>query len=115
MTDEAPAPEARTKFTDVTLEEPIKRGETEIATITLRKPKAGELRGLTIEEVISSDVTTLIKLIPRISNPPLIEQEVSDMDAPDIAQCAGAVRGFFMTRGQQEVLNRMIEESSSRS
>ncbi len=110
MTDEVAQPAKSSKFTPVTLEEPINRGENQVATITLRKPQAGELRGLTIEDIVGTDVNALIKLIPRISDPSLTEEEVAALDVIDIAQCAGAVRGFFMTKEQQARLTKMIED-----
>lgn len=118
MTDKADTPPPANdgkKFKTITLDEPIKRGESEIATITLRKPQAGELRGLTLEDLLKTDVDTILKLIPRISDPILIDQEVAAMDPADLTECGGAIRGFFMTKAQQAIMDRMIEEQSSKS
>ncbi|HZG31905.1 MAG TPA: phage tail assembly protein [Sphingopyxis sp.] len=116
MTDqtEAPARDSR-KFKTITLDDPIKRGDTEITAITLRKPQAGELRGLTLEDLLKTDVDTILKLIPRISDPALIDQEVAVMDPADLTECGGAIRGFFMTKAQQAIMDRMIEEQSSKT
>lgn len=103
------------RFRDIVLDEPIKRGDHEIAEITLRKPQAGELRGLTLEDLLKSDVDTILKLIPRISDPILIDEEVAIMDPADLTECGGAIRGFFMTKAQQAIMDRMIEEQSSRT
>src|SRR3546814_12194013 len=62
----APADTNR-NFVTVTLDDPITIGETVIDKVTLRKPKAGELRGLTLDDLITSDIDTLLKLMPRIS------------------------------------------------
>ncbi|MDN5535652.1 phage tail assembly protein, partial [Comamonas sp.] len=40
----------------VTLDYPIKRGDTEVKEITLRKPMAGQLRGVKLTELLSLDV-----------------------------------------------------------
>lgn len=99
-------------FVTVTLDDPITIGETVIDKVTLRKPKAGELRGLTLDDLIASDIDTLLKLIPRISSPVLVEDVVAAQLSPvDLGQFGGAVRGFFMTKGQHETLKRMIEGS----
>jgi len=104
------------KFVPITLDEPIRIGETLIETVTLRKPMAGELRGLSLDDLVNSDVATLLKLIPRISTPTLTEEIVAAQLAPvDLGQMGGAVRGFFMTKGQQEMVEKMIEESSQRN
>ncbi|WP_236672036.1 phage tail assembly protein [Croceicoccus sp. YJ47] len=73
MTDTpAPAPAASVPQTaDVPLATPIARGDTTIDRITLRKPKAGALRGLTMQDILQADVSALITLIPRISTPAL--------------------------------------------
>ena len=62
-------PEKARKFETVDLVEPIRRGERVIDALTLRKPKAGELRGLTLSDLIGLDIGTIIKVIPRISDP----------------------------------------------
>lgn len=85
----------------VTLDEPIKRGETEIKELILRKPKSGELRGLTLLDLMQMDVKAVHKILPRISQPSLIEAEINQMDPADIAQCAIEIANFFLTREQK--------------
>lgn len=109
------APAKKSRFVNVTLAEPIVRGTTEIAEITLRKPRAGELRGLTVQELIATDVTTILKLIPRISNPPLTQHEADALEADDLTEITGAVRGFFMTTAEVKLFEQMIEEHQPRS
>ena len=53
----------------VTLDQPIKRGTSEITNVTLRKPASGELRGVLLIDLLNMDVSSLIKVIPRISSP----------------------------------------------
>ncbi len=95
---------------DVPLSEPIQRGETRIEALQLRKPKAGELRGLSLQDVITSDITALLTLIPRISNPPLVKHEVDQLDPADLAEIGGAIRGFFMTASERKLLEAMVAE-----
>ncbi|KFA28137.1 tail protein, partial [Xanthomonas vasicola pv. vasculorum NCPPB 1326] len=47
------------------------RGEQTITQINVRKPGAGELRGLKLTDVLQLDVTALATLLPRISSPTL--------------------------------------------
>lgn len=116
MTDKTPeAVRDGNKFKEITLDQPIKRGESEIAAITLRKPSAGELRGLTLEDLLKTDVSTILTLIPRISSPNLIQEEVDAMDPADLTECGGAIRGFFMTKAQQAIMDKMIAEQLSTS
>lgn len=88
----------------ITLDAPIKRGDTEITSLTLRKPSAGELRGVTLTDVLQMDVTALIRVIPRISNPTLTEAEVSSMDPSDFTLAGGTVASFLLGRADLEAL-----------
>lgn len=106
---------ANSKFVPVTLDDPIMRGDNAIGTVTLRKPMAGELRGLSLDDLIGSDITTLLKLLPRITDPFLTDHEVAQLSPVDLGQMGGAVRGFFMTKEQSAIMKKMIEDSSSRN
>lgn len=82
----------------IVLEQPIKRGENSITEITLRKPAAGELRGLKLADLINGDVNATIRLVPRISQPTLTEQEVAALDVADLLGCADAIAGFLQKK-----------------
>ncbi|VVT07299.1 phage tail assembly protein [Erythrobacter sp. EC-HK427] len=114
MTDKSPAPPASdTKaknFITAKLIEPITRGEITIDQLTIRKPKAGELRGLVLSDVIGLDITALLKLIPRVTEPALTPDECQDLDPADLTEIGGGIRSFFMTRGERELMDRMIAE-----
>ncbi len=85
------------------LERPIPRGEkNSITEITLRKPAAGELRGLKLADLINGDVNATIRLVPRISQPSLTEQEVAALDVADLLGCADAIAGFLQKTGAAE-------------
>jgi len=86
----------------VQLDEPIKRGDQVIDVITLRKPKAGELRGLSLQEVLQLDVNSLQKLLPRISSPTLTEQDVANMDTADLVAVGTELVGFFVQKQRKE-------------
>lgn len=85
----------------ITLENPIKRGEQVIDQITLMKPNAGTLRGVSLASVANSDVDALIKVLPRVSAPSLTEQEVAALELPDLVALAGKVIGFLSPNSAQ--------------
>jgi CxxC motif-containing protein (DUF1111 family) len=85
----------------INLEEPIKRGETTIASITMRKPASGELRGLKLLDLLNGDVNATIRLVPRISTPTLTEQEVAALEPADLLSCADAIAAFLQKKGEQ--------------
>ncbi len=82
----------------ITLEQPIKRGETEIASVELRKPAAGELRGLNLTDLLQMDVVSLQRVLPRISAPTLTEAEVAALDPADLMQMGAVVAGFLLPK-----------------
>lgn len=79
----------------VTLDTPIKRGTKEITEITLRKPTAGELRGVSLTAVCNFDVDALCKVLPRITEPTLATHEIYAMDPADLIQMGEKFAGFL--------------------
>lgn len=79
----------------ITLETPVKRGDEVIKTLTLTKPNAGTLRGVSLADVASSDVNALIKVLPRMTYPALTEAEIVRMELPDMMTLAAKVIGFL--------------------
>lgn len=86
----------------IPLDTPIIRGEQTITSISLRKPMSGELRGLSLIDVMQMDVLALRKLLPRISTPTLTDAEIGRMDPADLLQCGVAVSGFLLQRAAKE-------------
>ena len=85
----------------VTLEKAVKRGEQEIIEVTLIKPQAGTLRGVSLAALANSEVDALIKVLPRMTAPSLTEQEVGALDLPDLVALAGKVVGFLSPSSAQ--------------
>lgn len=85
----------------ITLETPIKRGDTQIETVTLIKPTTGTLRGVSLAAVANSDVDAMIKVLPRMTSPALTEAEITRMELPDMIAIAGKVIGFLTPKSLQ--------------
>lgn len=81
----------------VVLNQPIKRGDTEISevTITDTMKHPGCLRGLRLFDVMQSDVDSLIKLLPRVTSPMLTENELVAMGTYDFVMLATAAVSFL--------------------
>lgn len=107
---EVPPAKDEGRFHTITLSEPITRGETTIDALTLRKPTAGELRGLTLQELINTDINAILKMVPRISNPALNLEEASNLDPADLAEIGGTIRGFFMSKAEKELMAALMAE-----
>ena len=82
----------------VTLDTPIRRGTTSIGSITLRKPNSGELRGVSLVELLQMDVGSLIKVLPRISSPSITAVEVAGMDPADLLALSSKISGFLLQK-----------------
>jgi len=85
---------ANKKTVSVKLGTPITRDDKEIDTIILRKPKAGELRGLQLSLVQMQDIDAMLQLIPRISD--LTERELHNLEIEDFTNLSVETLGFFV-------------------
>ena len=89
----------------ITLETPLKRGDQSIDSITLRKPAAGELRGVALADLLRLDVAALIAVLPRITTPTLTAQDVSQLDLVDLTALGGELLGFFVSKADREAIS----------
>lgn len=83
------------KENTVTLDSPIKRGETLIAEVQVMKPTAGTLRGVGLAAVANADVDALLVILPRVTVPNLTKEECARLELPDFVALAGQVVGFL--------------------
>lgn len=90
----------------ITLDTPISRGDQTVTEVSLRKPTAGELRGLSLLDLIRMDTGALIELLPRITTPFLSKQEVVTLDPSDLMQLGAVVAAFFVPTRTLEVLHQ---------
>lgn len=88
----------------VTLDFPIKRGAAEITEITLRKPMAGELRGVKLTDLLTLEAGAVRLLLPRVTVPTLLPHEVDLLDPADFTELATMVAGFFVRKSTREAL-----------
>lgn len=84
--------------TTVVLDTPVKRGDTTITEIVLRKPQSGALRGLRLHAIMEMDVTAMMTVIPRISTPALTQQEMAELDPADLSALALEVVAFLLPK-----------------
>ena len=84
----------------ITLETPLKRGDQTITAVNLRKPAAGELRGVALADLMRLDVAALIMVLPRITSPTLTPQDVSGLDLVDLTALGGELLDELGVAGQ---------------
>jgi hypothetical protein len=83
----------------VTLDEPIQRGTQVITHVTVRRPRAGELRGVQLVNLLQMDVASLQTVLPRITVPSLTVPEVQNLAPADLVQLGTEVAGFLLPKG----------------
>lgn len=94
-----------TELRPVALDAPIVRGETTIDTVNVRKPKSGELRGLSLSSLLNLDYASLETLLPRITHPVLTKADIAALDPADMIQLGSEVMDFLLPKGAKAALS----------
>lgn len=93
----------------ITLSSPIERQSgAKVEQLTLRKPTAGELRGLSIRDLLTSDVDATLRLIPRIATPSITAAEADSLDPADLAALSNEVIDFLLSKAQREKADQLL-------
>lgn len=87
----------------IVLDNPITRGEESIAEVSVRCPRAGEMRGINAADLLQLNVDALIKILPRVTTPMLTESDVCNLSPADLVQLGGEV-AFFLVPKQTDYL-----------
>lgn len=82
--------------TVVPLSAPIKRGDKDLANITLHKPNAGALRGVSLRELLDMNTDAIVTVVPRVSDPKITPQEMQAMEPCDLLKMGAALAGFLL-------------------
>lgn len=88
----------------VTLQTPIERKDGPVTEVVVTRPGVGQLRGLAMTDIVRMDVNALVKLLPRVTQPPLLPDEVAALDPADFMELGGALVGFFMSQASLKAL-----------
>ena len=57
---------------------------------------------------MSGDVNAVMNVLPRISSPTITAEEAEELEMPDLIACAGAIKGFFMSKAEQAMMARFL-------
>ncbi|WP_294192306.1 phage tail assembly protein [uncultured Sphingomonas sp.] len=98
MTDQNNAARRSSSFT---LDTDIVVGDQVVHTagtkVQVRRPNAGELRGVNISALISScDYAEVERVAPRVTSPVLLKEHVAAMDPADFVQLGGEIVDFLL-------------------
>lgn len=93
-----PAPVENPNEAIVELDEPLQRGNTTVSSVTVRKPMSGELRGVSLVDLLNLEVNALRKVLPRITTPSLTDHEVGRLDPADMVELGSKVAAFLVRK-----------------
>lgn len=71
-----------------------------VSIVEIREPKAGELRGLKIADLVQLDVGAMATLLPRISN--LRARDMENLSTSDLTNLFTETLGFFVDSSPAE-------------
>lgn len=80
----------------LTLSKPLTSGTDTVKELTLRRPTAGDLRGIKLQGIADMDVNTVLTLLPRLCTTPLAPSAVNDLDPADMMAVCEVLAGFFV-------------------
>jgi hypothetical protein len=87
----------------IRLLQPIRRGEQQIETLTLRPPNALALRGLQMAPLSQLDAEQLARLLPRIAEEAITEDDAFALSAADLMRAGSVVLGFLFPQHQADL------------
>jgi hypothetical protein len=86
---------------EVKLDTPVVRGGQTIASVVVRKPRSGELRGVSLVALLQMDVVALQTVLPRITVPTLTKPEVGALEPSDLLQLGTEVSNFLLPKADR--------------
>ena len=92
--------------TTVKLSYPLTVGGAEVKQVVLHRPTPGELRGLMLTHVLQMEFNTMMRLIPRVSEPSLDEGTICGLNVIDFIKIATALVLLFAPDDEREALRR---------
>ncbi|TRD18400.1 phage tail assembly protein [Palleronia caenipelagi] len=81
----------------ITLSAPVTVDGAEVTEITLREPRAGELRGLSMTQIAQMEAGQMMRLLPRITQPPLSEAQISALSLRDFFGLSAGAASFLVS------------------
>lgn len=80
----------------VPLTRPITVNDQPVATLSLREPATGELRGVQLSQLLAGDQVSVARVLSRICTPPLTEAQIGTLAVRDFTAAYAALAGFFV-------------------
>ena len=88
------------KTIEIDLDYPLTIGEQKVSKIKLRKPTAGDLRGIRMVQIGQLNYDEFEVLLPRISEPSLSKTSLQQLDPADLLFIMDSCADFFQRKSQ---------------
>ena len=82
----------------ITLSTPVSLGGAEVTELNLRRPTAGELRGVKLLDLCQMETGAVCKVLTRISSPGLSDADTARLDPADLMAIAAEIVAFLEPR-----------------
>lgn len=92
------------------LDEPVMIGEKEYTEITLKKPLAGNLRGISITQLQSGDTQQVMNFVSAVSDWPL--PSVERLSLGDLNMINNIVLGFLFPKNLNDLVKGLQESGA---
>lgn len=76
-------------------------GGKTIEEVTVRKPNAGALRGVALTDIFRLQTDAIQAVLPRVTEPPLVKQQVLELDPADLVSLGSAVMHFLLPKADR--------------
>ncbi len=80
----------------VTLSKPFKRGDKDVDSVLLREPMSGELRGINLSDLMQMEVSTVGRVLERISEPMIDKATFAQLNPRDLMDLSVGIVSFFV-------------------
>lgn len=91
------------KHVTVNLETPIDIGGSNASAIDLRRPTAGELRGVNLLDIARMETAAVCTVLTRISTPKISQAEAALLDPVDLFTIAVEIATFLEPKAAQSL------------
>ena len=88
------------KTVEINLDYPITLGEQKVSKVILRKPSAGDLRGIRMVQIGQLNYDEFELLLPRITEPTLNKVHLQQLDPADLLFMMDSCADFFQRKSQ---------------
>ncbi|WP_314973030.1 phage tail assembly protein [Comamonas testosteroni] len=100
--DTAVAAHADENTKTVKLDNPVTLpGGRVVDTIVVRKPNSGALRGLALTDIFRLQTEAIQTILPRVTDPMLVKQEVQKLEPADLVALGSAVMSFLLPKADR--------------